>query len=94
MRRLTVTREKKMNGAGVPFYVCIDGKAIGKVENGETEVFNIDSNQHNISVYADMLDGRHTSYAYTLRSGNNDCRYRIYRKIRLIAKDDMYLEKV
>lgn len=39
MRRLTVTREKKMNGAGVPFYVCIDGKAIGKFENGETEVF-------------------------------------------------------
>lgn len=41
-----------------------------------------------------MLDGRHTSYAYTLRLGNNDCRYRIYRKIRLIAKDDMYLEEV
>lgn len=94
MRRLTITRERKMNGGAVPFFICIDGKVIGEVANGETKSFNIDSNQHNISVFADMLDGRHTSCVYKIRSSNNECKYRIYRKIRLIAKDDMYLEEI
>lgn len=94
MRKLIVTRERKLNGAGVPFYICVDGKVIGKIENGATEMFIIGTEQHSISVYSDMGDGRHRSYEYTIRSGNDDCKYRIYRKIRLIAKDDIYLEEI
>ena len=94
MRKLIVSRERKMNGAGVPFYVCVDGKVIGKVENGETEIFTIGTNAQRISVFADMLDGRHNSYDYPIRPGNSDCKYRIYRKVRLIAKDDMHLEEI
>lgn len=41
-----------------------------------------------------MGDGRHRSYNYTINKGNIDYRSRIYRKIRLIAKDDIYLEEV
>lgn len=94
MRKLIVTREKKMNGAAQPFYVCIDGKAIGKIENGETETFNIGANAQRISVFSDMLDGRHRSMDYPIRPGNEDCKFRIYRKIRLISKDDIYMEEV
>lgn len=41
-----------------------------------------------------MGDGRNRSYNYTINVGNNDYGCRIYRKIHLIAKDDMYLEEV
>lgn len=41
-----------------------------------------------------MGDSRHRSYNYTINEGNIDYRGHIYRKIRLIAKDDMYLEEV
>lgn len=94
MRTLTLFREKRMNGAGAPFVVCIDGRRVGTIENGGTFRMNIDFAQHFISVFSDMGDGRHSSTEYVIHSGNNDCSYRVFRKIKLVARNDIHLEEI
>lgn len=93
MRNLILTREKKINGAGAPYYILIDGRNFGNIENGKKINIPIDSNKHSIKVCADMGDGKHWSSEYTIHQGNYNLHYRICTKIRLLSVD-IYLEEI
>lgn len=93
MRNLILTREKKINGAGAPYYIFIDGRNFGNIENGKTINIPIDSNKHSIKVCADMGDGKHWSTEYILSQGNYNLQYRIRTKIHLLSVD-IYLEQI
>lgn len=92
MRNLKITRERKMNAAGVEFFVILDGRNIGGIENGGTANVGIDYGSHTIKICADMGDGRHLSGDYEIRPGQADVQCHIYRKFTLIDKNDICLD--
>ncbi len=92
MRNLKITREKRMNAAGVYFYVFLDGRKLGGIENGGAADVTISEGQHYMKVIADMGDGRHCSDEYEIRPGQKDVHCHIFRKIKLISKDDIYID--
>lgn len=77
MRKLIVSRERELNGAGVPFYICVDGKTIGKVENGSTEMFSMDdyitlskyAKNNEVDYYALLSDVKKGIYNTAVKSG-------------------------
>lgn len=92
MRNIILTREKKINGAGASYYVYIDGRNCGNIDNGRTVSIPIDFNQHGIKICADMGDGKHWSGEYIIPRGSYDLQYRICTKIRLLSVE-VYIEK-
>ncbi len=91
MRNITLTREKKINGAWAPYYIFIDGRNCGNIENGKTVSIPIDFNKHSIRICADMGDGKHWSSEYAINQGNYNLQYRICTKTHLLSVD-IYLE--
>ena len=92
MRTLTITREKRLNGAGARYYILINGKNQGYIENGKTVSVNMDSLSRKIKVFADLGDGRHWSGDYTIPSGQMNVRVFIYRKTWGLGLNDIFLD--
>lgn len=92
MRTLTITREKRSNGAGARFYIFINGKNQGYIENGKTVSANMDSLSRTIKVCADLGDGKHWSEDYTIPAGQMNVNVFIYRKPWGLRFNDVYLD--
>lgn len=90
MRYISLTREKKINGAWAPYYVIIDGYNCGVVNNGVTINIPIDYDEHNLKICADMGDGKHRSKGYIVNSGNKNLHYTIRTKIHLLSVEIYY----
>lgn len=85
MRNISLTREKKINGAWASYYVFVDGINCGVVDNGSTIRIPINSNEHTIKICADMGDGKHWSGEYIIYPGNKNLQYTIRTKIHLLS---------
>lgn len=94
MRALTITRDRQLNGAGVPFDIQIDGRLVGKIENGRSIRINIDDSSHSINITARMGDATHTGDETRIPAGKESLNYRVYRKVRLISTHDIHLDRM
>lgn len=76
-RKFIITREKKFVGGGADFLVYIDGKCIGRVDNGETASIVVSSNRHIIYVVAKFSEGNVRSNDISMPANDLDYHYRV-----------------
>lgn len=94
MRTITISRVSKFDGAFIPFEIYMDDQLVARIENGKATRHNIDHNSHVLEVFANMGNGRHYSEECYVPEGRDSLNYRVYRKAKLIAKNDLYIEQI
>lgn len=69
MRVVSITRERKFVGGGGDYYVYIDDKNYGTIDNGETLKIQLDSKQHSVYICGVFLDVKSWSEKHTVSVG-------------------------
>lgn len=73
MRKLQITRVKKIGGGAAKAYIYVDGKNQGCIDNGKTGVLEIDCNAHSLYIVITLPQGDIKSNMVTIPS--NDLNY-------------------
>lgn len=76
-RKFIITREKKFVGGGADYLVYIDGKCIGRIDNGETASIVVSPSRHIIYVVAKFSEGSARSNDISMPANDLDYHYRI-----------------
>lgn len=76
-RKFIITREKKFMGGGADYVVYIDGKCIGRVDNGDTASLTVSTSRHIIYVVAKFPDKHVKSNEVCMPADDLDYHYRI-----------------
>lgn len=86
MRNITIKRESQFVGGGAPFYVFLDGKNIGIIDDEDTATIQVDEFPHHISVCAYYSDDEYYwSNNFCVTGGFDDRRIRVFKKTKLLS---------
>lgn len=87
MRFISITRERKFVGGGGDYYVYIDDKNYGTIDNGETLEIQLDSKQHSVYICGVFSDVKSWSEKHTIPAGTINCSFVATHKTRLTTVD-------
>lgn len=76
-RKFIITREKKFVGGGADYLVYIDGKCIGRIDNGETASIVVSPSRHIVYVVAKFSEGNARSNEISMPANDLDYHYRV-----------------
>ena len=77
-RKITIKREKIIMGAAAPYYVFVDGRRCGIIEDGEQIQIQMDLNEHSIKICADFGADKYWSEDYIIDSGDSNICFHAY----------------
>lgn len=92
MRKLQITREKKIVGCAAEAYICIDGKNQGYIDNGKTGALEIDCNAHSLYIVISLPQGEIKSNVVTIPANDLNYWYHFELKSGLLSSKVMLFE--